>query len=287
VVHQSTPVGEIAVAKPPGEPLTRAEQTLLADLAAQAGPALATLRLTLDLRASRQRLVAAQDAERRRLERDIHDGAQQNLVVLAVQLRLARQLLGKDPALAASLFDDLDRHAKDALGTLRDLARGIFPPMLADRGLVRALKAHVLRACPGTRFEMDAALGEARFAAAVEVAVYFCCLEALQNSSKHAPDSTVTVRLSNHDGWLLFSVGDDGPGFDAAALSVRAGTGLQSMADRLAALDGTLEIASTPGRGTTVSGRVPLRVIGTDQDAPLIAAQAEANGSGPNSALGR
>ena len=144
VLHQGTPVGEIAVAKPPGETLTRAEETLLTDLAAQAGPALATLRLTLDLRASRQRLVTAQDAERRRLERDIHDGAQQDLVALAVQLRIARQLLGKDPSRSASLFDDLDRQAKDALATLRDLARGIFPPMLADRGLVGALEAHIV-----------------------------------------------------------------------------------------------------------------------------------------------
>jgi signal transduction histidine kinase len=285
VLHQGTPVGDIAVAKPPGEPLTRVEETLLADLAAQAGPALATLRLTLDLRASRQRLVAAQDAERRRLERDIHDGAQQNLIALAVQLRLARQLLGKDPALVAPLFDDLDRQAKDALGTLRDLARGIFPPMLADRGLVDALKAHLLRACPAARLETDAALAAVRYAPEVEAAVYFCCLEALQNTGKHAADSPVALRLSDQDGWLVFSVRDDGPGFDAA--SDWAGTGLRSMADRLAALDGTLEVASAPGRGTTVSGRVPLRPVGPGQDEAMTAAHAAASRSGPNSALGR
>jgi signal transduction histidine kinase len=266
---------------------SRVEETLLADLAAQAGPALATLRLTLELRASRQRLVAAQDAERRRLERDIHDGAQQDLVVLAVQLRLARQLLGQDPALVVPLFDDLDRQAKDALGTLRDLARGIFPPMLTDRGLVDALKAHLLRACPAARLETDAALAAVRYAPEVEAAVYFCCLEALQNTGKHAADAPVALRLSDQDGWFVFSVRDDGPGFDAAAASDWAGTGLRSMGDRLAALDGTLEVTSAPGRGTTVSGRVPLRPGGPGQDDALTAAHAAASRSGPNSALGR
>jgi signal transduction histidine kinase len=256
VLHQGTPVGEIAVARPRGETLTHAEETLLADLAAQAGPALATLRLTLDLRASRQRLVAAQDAERRRLERDIHDGAQQDLVALAVQLRIARQLLRKDPSRSASLFDDLDRQAKDALVTLRDLARGIFPPMLADRGLVGALKAHILRAFPAARLEYGGELATARFAPQAEAAVYFCCLEALQNAGKHAEDSAVAVHLSNGDGWLAFSVSDNGPGFDPSLAS--GGSGLQSMADRVAALDGMLDVTSVQGRGTTISGRVPL-----------------------------
>jgi len=287
VLHQGTPVGEIAVAKPPGEPLTRAENTLLADLASQAGPALATLRLTLDLRASRQRLVAAQDAERRRLERDIHDGAQQNLVALAVQLRLARQLLSKDPDLSASLFDDLDRQATDALRTLRDLARGIFPPMLADSGLVGALKAHILRACPAARLEAEAELEAARLGPQIEAAVYFWCLEALQNASKHAADSPVTIELSRSDGWLIFAVRDGGPGFDTTALSGMPGTGLQSMADRLAALDGTMDIASLPGHGTTISGRVPVWRPGADQDEAVNADQAAANRSGPNSAFAR
>jgi signal transduction histidine kinase len=286
VVHQGTPVGEIAVAKPAGEQLTRAEQTLLADLAAQAGPALATLRLTLDLRASRQRLVTAQDAERRRLERDIHDGAQQNLVALAVQLRLARQLLARDSAQMDSVFDELDRQTKDALGTLRDLARGIFPPMLADRGLVGALKAHMLRTCPAARLDTIAALNTTRFAPEVEAAVYFCCLEALQNSSKHAADAPLAVEISNPDGWLAFSVRDDGPGFDATSMSARTGTGLQSMADRLAALDGTLEIMTAPGHGTTVTGRVPLR-LATSSHELLKSAQADASRPGPNSALAK
>jgi signal transduction histidine kinase len=287
VVHQATPIGEIGVAKPHAEPLTHTERTLLEDLAAQAGPALATLRLTSDLRASRQRLVGAQDAERRRLERDIHDGAQQNLVVLAVQLRLARQLMAKDPSRAASLFDQLDRQAKDALGTLRELARGIYPPMLADKGLVGALKAHILRASPSARLVADPPLRTARFAPQVEAAVYFCCLEALQNTTKHAADAPVTVQLSERDGWLTFSVCDDGPGFETGAVPGNASTGLQNMSDRLAALDGTLQVASVLGRGTSVSGRVPLQPGGVDHEAPTIAAQADARRSGPNSALGR
>jgi signal transduction histidine kinase len=266
VLHQGTPVGEIAVTKPQGEPLTRTEQTLLSDLAAQAGPALATLRLTLDLRASRLRLVTAQDAERRRLERDIHDGAQQNLVALAVQLRLARQLVAKDPMLSPSLFDDLDRQAKDALGNLRDLARGIFPPALADHGLVGALKAHMLRACPAARLQTDAVLAATRFPSEVEAAIYFCCLEALQNASKHAPSAPVWVRVTNQDGWLGFSVRDEGPGFDVSAQSGLTSTGLQNMSDRLAVLDGTIEVASVPGRGTMIGGRVPLRLRAADQE---------------------
>jgi signal transduction histidine kinase len=287
VVHQATPVGEIGVAKPHGELLTHTERILLDDLAAQAGHALATLRLTLDLRASRQRLVTAQDAERRRLERDIHDGAQQNLVALAVQLRLARQLMGKDPSRAACLFDELDRHAKEALGTLRELARGIYPPMLADRGLAGALKAHILRACPAARLEADAPLASARFAPEVEAAVYFCCLEALQNTSKHAAAAPVAVQLSELDGWLTFAIRDDGPGFEAGAVSGNAGTGLQSMADRLAALDGLLEITSVLGHGTLVRGRVPISRVSVDQEVPPVAAQAEASRSGAKSALER
>jgi signal transduction histidine kinase len=258
VLHQGTPVGEIAVAKPSGETLTRAEETLLADLAAQAGPPLATLRLTLDLRASRQRLVATQDAERRRLERNIHDGAQQDLVALAVQLRLARQRLRNDPTQSGPLFDELDRQAKDALATLRDLARGIFPPMLADRGLVGALKAHILRAFPSVRLETQSELAAARFAPEVEAAVYFCCLEALQNTTKHAADSSVAVHVSDENGWLVFSVRDDGPGFDPTSQPRAASTGLESMADRLAAIDGELEVRSVVGQGTTIRGRVPL-----------------------------
>ncbi len=267
VSHQGTPVGEIAVSKPEHEPLTAAEDLLLANLAAQAGPAFKNVRLDLELqarleelRASRQRIVHAQDGARRRLERDLHDGAQQHLVALAVTARLARQLLDQDPRRAAALLDDLADQATGALAALRDLARGVFPAVLADRGLAAALTAHVARTCPGTRLEGASALDGARFPPAVEAGVYFCCLEALQNAAKHAPGAPATLRLSAADGWLVFALRDEGPGFDPLpdGAGTPAGAGLLNMADRMAALGGTLSIVTAPGRGTTVTGRAPL-----------------------------
>jgi signal transduction histidine kinase len=168
VRHRGVPVGEVAVAKPPGEPLTPTEAALLGALAAQAGPALENVRLAAqlearlaelaaraeELRASRERIVAAQDAERRRLERDVHDGAQQHLVALAITLGLARAAAGPDPGgRLAALLDELDAQAREALATLRDLARGIYPPLLADRGLVAALGAHLAKTRPGAAVE--------------------------------------------------------------------------------------------------------------------------------------
>jgi signal transduction histidine kinase len=159
--------------------------------------------------------------------------------------------------------------AREALGTLRDLARGIYPPALADRGLAAALEAHLAKACPGVRLSVDAATATARFAPQTEAAVYFCCLEALQNRAKHAGNAPATVRLALDNGWLAFTVADRGPGFDVA--TTHMGSGLQNMADRLAALDGMLEVRSQPGQGTTVQGRVPARPGGSraQQDHPV------------------
>jgi signal transduction histidine kinase len=271
VLHQGTLVGEIAVSKPPGESFTPAEQRLLADLAAQAGAALNGVRLSVELqarleqisaqaselRASRQRIVSAQDAERRRLERDLHDGAQQYLVSLSVNARLARELVRAEPGEAENLLDDVGAQASEALVALRTLARGIFPPALADRGLLAALQAHVASIRPPVHMDSDGLGLDQRFLPEVETAVYFCCLEALQNCAKHAPGAAVHVALTRPDAnWLTFSIRDEGPGFDPA--SVPAGSGHQHMADRLAALDGTLHVSSAPGRGTTVSGRLPI-----------------------------
>jgi signal transduction histidine kinase len=270
VLHQGSLVGEIALSKPPGEPFTPAERRLLADLAAQSGAALNSVRLDVELqarlaqisvqagelRASRQRIVAAQDVERRRLERDLHDGAQQYLVALGVNARLARELVRSEPGEAEGLLDDVSIQAAQALASLRDLARGIFPPALADRGLVAALEAHLVSTLPAARFESDGLAADQRFPLEVETAVYFCCLEALQNCAKHASGAAIRVSLSSlDDGELTFSVRDEGPGFDPAV--VHAGSGHQHMADRLAALDGTLHVSSSPGCGTTVSGRLP------------------------------
>jgi signal transduction histidine kinase len=261
VLHQGTPVGEIAISKPEREPITATELKLLADLAAQAGAAFKNVRLDLELlarleelQASRERIVAAQDAERRRLERDIHDGAQQQFVAIAVNLRVAQELVRSDPADAELLLAELSAQTGEALSTLRDLARGIYPPALADRGVTAAVEAHLAKACPEVALVTDG-VGATRYAPEAEAGVYFCCLEALQNRAKHAPLAPCRVELGFADGWLTFAVSDEGPGFDLA--TVAGGSGLQNMADRMAALGGALEVRSAPGAGTRVVGRVP------------------------------
>jgi signal transduction histidine kinase len=252
VRYQGEILGALSLTKPPNENASPVEQKLVNDLAAQAGLVLRNSRLIEDLRASRQRLVAAQDEERRRLERNLHDGAQQQLVALAVKARLASALVGKEPAKELEMLVDLQEGLGDALETLRDLARGIYPPLLADKGLASALEAQSRKAAMPVRVETD---GIGRYSQEFEAAVYFCVLEALQNASKYADASDVAVRLWRENGDLLFSVADDGRGFDQETTTL--GTGLLNMSDRLAALGGTLDIRSRPGGGTTVSGRIP------------------------------
>jgi signal transduction histidine kinase len=229
------------------------KKRLVLDLAAQAGPVLRNVLLVEDLRESRHRIVAAQDEERRKLERNLHDGAQQQIVALSVQLKLARSLVDRDPAKAAEMLDGLQRAATDALEDLRDLARGIYPPLLADKGLAAALETQARRASVPTSVAAD---GVGRYPQDVESAVYFCALEALNNVAKYADARTAEIRLSQTDGVLSFSVVDDGRGFDAA--DTQRGTGLQGMTDRIDAVGGTLEILSTPGRGTQVTGAIPV-----------------------------
>jgi signal transduction histidine kinase len=252
VRHQGVLLGALRVIKPPMEPLTPAEEKLLTDLASQAGLVLRNVALLSDLRASRQRLVAAQDEVRRRLERNLHDGAQQQLVALAVKQRLVGELIDKDPEKAASMIAELQADTADALDTLRDLARGIYPQVLADRGLTAALEAQIRKTPVPVDLRPDS-IG--RHDQEIEAAVYFCCLEALQNVSKYANASRAEVRLEVDGPWLTFGVQDDGAGFDPA--QTKLGTGLQGMSDRLEALGGGLEIRSEPGRGTTIAGRVP------------------------------
>jgi signal transduction histidine kinase len=232
---------------------------------------LADLRRTnADLQASRRRLVAAADAERRRIERDLHDGAQQHLVALAVGLRLVREELraagdgGPEPV----LLDELDRGVREAIATLRDLAHGIYPPLLRDGGLTEALRVAATRS--RAQFVAD---GVGRYSEQVEAAVYFCCLEALQNAAKHAPDAEVELRLSADGDRLRFCVTDTGPGFVAGGVP---GAGLQNMADRVGAVGGAVECRSAPGAGTTVLGSVPLL---SDQTGEPVAAA-------PTAALG-
>jgi len=252
VRHQRELLGLLTVTKPPNEPLSPVEEKLVADLAGQAGLVLANSRLIEDLRASRQRLVAAQDVERRRLERNLHDGAQQQLVAMAVRLRLARTTASKDLAEADRMLEQLEGDVSDALENLRELARGVYPPLLADRGLAAAIEAQARRSPVPVHVEAD---GIGRYPQELETALYFCTLEALQNAAKYAEANEVAVRLAEDHGELVLSIRDDGRGFDRAETPL--GSGLQNMADRLAALGGTLTVRSRPGAGTTIEGRAP------------------------------
>jgi len=256
VRHQGELLGALSVTMPPAEPITPSHEKLILDLAGQAGLVLRNVRLIEELRASRQRIVAAQDEERRRLERNIHDGAQQQLVALSVKLRLATTLGQKDPAKAQELFDQLQADAQDALADLRNLAHGIYPPLLSDQGLVAALSAQARRAPFPVEVE---AIGIGRYPKEAEAAVYFCCLEAMQNVGKYAEATRAAISLSAQDGELRFSVRDDGRGFDPA--TTKPGAGLVNMTDRLEALGGRIEIASKPGQGTTISGRIPVDTL--------------------------
>jgi signal transduction histidine kinase len=215
-----------------------------------------------DLQTSRVRIVTAADAERRRIERNLHDGAQQQLVALAVNVRLARQVGLRDPVKAGELLAQTEREAAEALENLRDLARGIYPPLLADRGLVAALEGQARKAAVPTEVRVEN-LG--RYAQDVEAAVYFCTLEALNNVAKYSGASRAEVRLAQTDGELTFEITDDGAGFDLAATGY--GTGLQGMVDRLDALGGAVRVESQPGEGTAVRGRIPARAADEDHSA--------------------
>jgi signal transduction histidine kinase len=244
-------LGALTVSMPANDSMGPSKERLVRDLASQAGLVLRNVRLIEELRASRQRLVAAQDEERRRLERNIHDGAQQQLVALTVKLRLLEQIASRDPAKVAEMAGQLQAETTEALEDLRDLARGIYPPLLADQGLSAALEAQARKSTLPVTVE-SAELG--RFPQDVEAAIYFSCLEALQNVAKYAQASRVTISLDRSNGRLSFAVTDDGIGFDPDASTY--GTGLQGIADRIDALGGTLEIQSTVGGGTTLQGTV-------------------------------
>ena len=263
VSHAQERLGALTLTKRPGEGLTPVEGRLVAQLAAQAGLVLRNAGLTevlkermAELRASRKRIVEAADRERRRLERNIHDGAQQQLVALSVMARLAETTVDSDKEGARAMVAQAQADAVDALENLRDLARGIYPPLLADQGLAAALEAQARKSPIPVTTEADR-LG--RFPQEAEAAVYFCALEALQNIAKYAAASRATVRLAASAGALEFSVTDDGIGFDPG--SAGYGTGLQGMADRMSALGGDLQVQSQPGHGTTVTGRLPVRAL--------------------------
>ena len=259
VRHGDDLLGAISLSKPASEPLTSTEDSLLQHLASQASLVMrnaqltAELRATIDeLRASRRRLVEAQDAERRKIERNLHDGAQQQLIALAIQLGL---LAGSadDPEFIRQAVPDLKAQLSAALDDLRALARGIFPPLLAEQGLVMALRAQAARSPVPVLLEADE-IG--RYPQDTESTVYFCALEALQNVAERRRASRAAVRLSGSDGTVEFSVSDDGAGFPAGTSH---GSGLQGMSDRVAAHGGTLTIRPGPVRALPSPAGCPHR----------------------------
>jgi signal transduction histidine kinase len=211
-----------------------------------------------ELSESRARIQVVADNERRRIERDLHDGAQQRLVALRIRLGLVSEVMKEDPARGAELVRELGLEAEEALEEVRRLAHGVYPSLLADQGLPEALRALARDGSLVSRVEVDSV---GRYAPEIESAVYFCCLEALQNSTKHAVGATsVTISVSHDDGELRFAVADDGPGFEPER--IRPGAGLTNMRDRLAAVGGELTVGSEPGNGTQVAGRIPVSALG-------------------------
>jgi signal transduction histidine kinase len=275
VAHAGELLGFIAVTRRrDGEAFTESEDRVLTDLARQVALALHNMQLDAALQASleelqvrnrelqqsRARIVAAGDAERRKLERNLHDGAQQHLVALAVKVRLTRDAVEDDPEDAIAMLDEIKGNLQEAIQELRALAHGIFPPLLVSGGLAEALPAAATRAALPTTVDVS---GIGRYSPDMEAAIYFCVLEALQNAGKHAGDGAIAaVRIAERDDALTFEVSDDGAGFNATDAATE-GHGFVNMADRLGAFGGTVRVRSAPGQGTTVSGTLPLTVAAT------------------------
>jgi signal transduction histidine kinase len=268
-------LAELRLQERTGVPLTAMEDRLFVGLAAQAGLVLRLVGLrarledrhrelrarTRELEDSRGRVIEAQDAERSRLERDIHDGAQQHLVALAVNLRLAQVVAGRSPERAAQVLAAQADAARLAIETLSSLSRGIYPDMLAEDGLVAALRSGVAgSAVPVTVVDE----GGGRPPPVLEAALYFCCMEAIQNAAKHSRAARVIVVLRQDDGRWRLDISDDGTGFDAPrALAAGTGAGLMNMRDRLDAVGGSVTITSRAESGTVVTAVGPAR----EQDA--------------------
>jgi signal transduction histidine kinase len=261
VYHDGELMGGLSLAKTGGETVTPPEEALLHDLAAGMGLALRNALLTrqlrkqvADLQASRERVLAAADAARRALERDLDSGPQQQLVALKVKLGPTRKLAEQRGAeKTAALLSQLEVEAGDAIQAVRDFAAGIYPPLLEAEGLAVAIAQHAHRAVIPVSIDDE---GIGRYPRETEAAVYFTVMEALQNTTKYAAADSVSVTLAADGGRLQFEVRDDGSGFDAS--TVTAGAGLAGMADRLDTVGGEVRIDSQPGAGTVVSGSVPI-----------------------------
>jgi signal transduction histidine kinase len=207
-----------------------------------------------ELRQSRTRISAVMEEEGRRVERDIHDGAQQHLVALAVNLRLLKVLLERDPVRAADRTGAVREACAVAIETLERLSVGLYPAQLTERGPVAALRA--AGASSPVPVTVLAPSPDQRWSAAVEHAIYFSCIEALQNALKHGQPGRIVVTLTATASEVRVSLEDDGRGYDLAARP--AGSGTTNMRDRVESVGGTLSVRSGLGRGTSVSARIPL-----------------------------
>lgn len=269
LAHGGDLFGLLVLARPEGgDDFSEEDDRVLTELARQVALALhnseldnalqASLeevqRKNVELQESRARIVTTSDLERRKIERNLHDGAQQNLVALAVKLRLIQRLGEADPTQALAMVEEARNDAVAAVEELRSLAHGIYPPLLMDKGLPSALSAAADRAALPTTVAAD---GVGRYLEQHEAAVYFCCVEALQNAGKHAGEgASARIVLEQIENELRFSVSDDGAGFDLSARG--GGHGFVNMADRLGAIGGSLDVWSEPGEGTRISGRIPV-----------------------------
>jgi len=211
------------------------------------------------LEVSRRRLITARDAQRRGLERDIREGPRRELENISDAIARAAEIAPVEPTTAVAAVDEATERANATLEGLRDLARGIFPPLLVDQGIVPALEAHIRKVGANATIDAASAVRGVRFDADVEACTYFVCLQALQNVLRHAANAPTLVRLWLEEGRLAFEVADRGPGFEASTTD--GGMGLPIMRDRVHALEGELVVRSSPGRGTTVTGRVPARAL--------------------------
>jgi signal transduction histidine kinase len=284
LTHAGTMLGRIECGHRLDGPLLDEDRRLLASLAGQAATAVRNAHLTAELSArlevirrqtteltaSRARVASAQDAERRRIQRDLHDGFQQDLVVLTAKLALARERLRRGDQRADEPLAEFQRDLGDLLSHLRDFAHAIHPPVLADQGLLEAIEAQAARLPVEVMIEADAALRGVRYPQHVEAATWFVVAEALTNAVKHAGARRVLVALTQPNGSLAVEVRDDGCGFDPATVR---GLGLASLADRMSIVNGALRIDSRPGRGTTLRAEVPLAAA---EAAPEAAAAASA-----------
>ena len=251
----------------PDVQLSAVEERLFTGLAAQAGLVLRQVGLRADLAArrdelaaraaelqsSRDRLIAAQDKERRRLERDIHDGAQQHLVALAVNLRVVEAVAAKDSARAAGILAAQAAAAHAAIDTLSELSHGMYPRYLADLGLAAALRGAFAGSVVPVAIEAD----DARLPAPIEAALYFFASEAVQNAAKHANASLITARFQSRNGTASLMVTDDGVGFAPEQfIAAAGGSGLANMRDRVEAVSGLVSFDFPSGHGTRVTATV-------------------------------